>query len=107
MSHTSHTRKRNDTSALEVQLKDENGPVDLTGATVKFLMRELDGTVKVDSSATITDAPDGKVKYAWSSADVDTAADYEAEWEVTFSDSSISTFPSDGYMDIIILEDVA
>lgn len=69
---------------------------DLTGATVKFMMRSEDtATFKVNAAATIVDAPTGSVRYDWALADTDTAGDYVAWFRVTISgkDQDTPEFP--------------
>lgn len=99
------TTKRNDTFPIKATLEDADGPVDLTGATVKFLMQDLQGNQVVDASATITNASQGKVEYNWVSGDVDTAGEFEAEFEVTFSSGKVRTFPNEDYITVVIEED--
>lgn len=90
--------KQNDTSpSLQATLKDAAlNPVDLTGATVMFHMKSIDGTVKVDQQMTITNASGGVVQYDWQSGDTDTVGTYYVEFEVTYADSSVETFPNNG-----------
>ena len=67
----------------------DGSPVDLTGATVRFKMREVGSdTLVVDQPATIVDAASGHVRYDWAAADVDTAMLALVWWEVTFSGKS-------------------
>lgn len=104
------TIKRNDTApAYEATLEAPAGtPVDLTGATVRFIMATPDmATVKVNASATISDAAAGEVTYSWQAADTDTAGTYRAEWQVTFGSGAIRTFPSNGYLSVVVLADLA
>ena len=93
---------------IEATLKDENDAVvDLTGAAVIFKMKgRTSVTIKVDAAATIDDAVNGKVSYTWAAGDTDTAGDYHAEFEVTFTGGSVLTFPNDGYLEIKILSDL-
>lgn len=87
----------NDTAPpIEATLKagDPAAAVNLTGASVRFHMEDEAGTVKVDAAGTLVDAANGKVKYDWQPADTDTAGRFKAEWEVTFSDGTIRTFPT-------------
>ena len=71
---------------LEIQLLDVNTPVDLTGATVTFSMDDLSGTTKVNAAAgTVSDATNGKVKYAWAAVDVDTTGTFKGQFVITIS----------------------
>lgn len=107
--------KQGDTSpAIKVQLSDENGTaIDITGyQEVSFHMADPDGsTVKVDDDTSggvsVTDASAGKVKYEWSAGDTDTAGVYQAEWEVTYGDGTIETFPNSGYTRILVVAQLA
>lgn len=101
--------KTNDTSPkLAMALTDANGnTIDLTGCTVNFYMRAYGASsLKVTSPATITDAVNGAVEYAWDAADTDTAGTYYAEVEVTYGDGRIETFPNNGYISVVIKEDL-
>ena len=103
--------KQNDTvPPLEVFLKDAYGaPVNVTGATIKFSMRvKPAGAVKVNAAtADIVTAGAGRVKYAWAATNTDTADTYEGEFQVTFSNGGVQTFPNDGHIAIVITDDVA
>ena len=102
--------KRHDTgpSLNAVLTHDDNVAVDLTGATVKFHMKDaFEGTVLVDQPAVIVDSAAGKVRYDWDAADTAQAGCFPAEFEVTFSDGVIETFPNDENLTIIIAEDIA
>lgn len=81
--------------------------VDLTGATVRFHMALQGVTAKVDALATVVDALTGSVKYAWATADTDTAGDFMGEWEVTFPDGRKQSFPRGGYLRIRISRELA
>ncbi len=97
--------KRNDTSpALEYTLSPA---VDLTGATVRFHMKDSSGAIKVDAAATIKTANPGVVQYDFTAADTDTEGTFTAEFEVTYGDGSIETFPNDGYITVVIKADLA
>lgn len=100
--------KTNDTAPpIEATLTAASVAVDLTSATVRFHMVDSANAVKVDAAATIVTAGDGTVKYSWDAADTDTAGRYRAEWEVTFSDGTIRTFPTPGYTTVVVHGDLA
>ena len=102
--------KQNDTSpSIRATLKDGDGTViNLTDASVRFHMRTVGGTsTTTDSAASIVSpATGGIVQYDWVAADTDTVGSYQAEFEVTYSDSSIETFPNNGYIRVEITDDI-
>jgi hypothetical protein len=101
--------KRHDTfPAIQVQLLDAVGvPVNVAGATVKFIMK-LDGGVGVvvNAPATIVNGPSGIVSYTPLAADTATAGSYTAEWQITFSGGGKQTFPDPGFNTILITADL-
>lgn len=102
--------KQGDTAPdIEATLEDSSGSaVDLTNASsVDFHMMDSAGNVTVDAAGTITDAANGKVKYNWASGDTDEAGTFQAEWEVTWSDSSTETFPNHDNLIISITSEIA
>lgn len=101
--------KQNDTGpAMLATLQDANGnAINLMGATVRFHMRAIGGNqVKVDEPATLVTPLSGIVRYNWVAADTDTVGTYQAEFEVTYADASIETFPNDGYIVVRIIDDI-
>jgi len=101
--------KQNDTSPpLRAQLKDgDEVPIVLTGASVRFHMRTLAGATVVDAAAALENASNGIVQYNWQAADTATIGSYQAEFEVTYSDTTIETFPNSGYIRVEITDDIA
>lgn len=103
--------KKGDTAPpFEATLRDGAGnPVDLAGATARFLMRlsRPPRGVVVVAPATITDAAGGRVRYAWVAADTARAGVFDAEVEITFSDTTIESFPASGFHRVVISDDVA
>ena len=101
--------KQNDTvPSLRAALKNGSGDaVDITGATCQFHMRVLGQTsVTVDASAQIIDEETGIVQYNWVADDTDTIGSYQAEFEVTYPDGTIETFPNNGYIRVEITDDI-
>jgi len=101
--------KQNDTvPSLRAALENGSGDaVDLTGATCRFHLREIGKTtVTTDSTAQIVTEATGIVQYNWVAADTDTVGSYQAEFEVTYSDGTIETFPNNGYIRVEITDDI-
>lgn len=77
----------------------------LTGAAVTFTMTARGSstpTVDGASANIVTATGTPTVSYDWQAGDTDNAGEYVAEFEVTYSDGSIETFPNDGYISIEI-----
>ena len=102
--------KQNDNRPnLDVSLRDDRDrSVDITGATVVFHMRNAaDNTVVVSSgSVSIISASRGDVRYDWVVANTATSGNFQAEFQVTFAEGAVQTFPNDGYVKIVITDDV-
>ena len=82
-------------------------PIDLTGATVRLILKTGAGTVAVDETCDILDAEAGAVRYQWDPADTATVATYQGEFEITFSDGRIATVPNDSFFEVKIVADLA
>ena len=83
--------------------------VDLTGATVRFSMRDrVLGTVKINRVATVIVTPTvtPTVRYDWQATDTDTIGFYEAEFEVTYANGKIETFPNSTFIPVNIGDDI-
>lgn len=92
--------KRGDTApALRYALLPET--VDLTGASVVFVM---DGLGR--APARVIEAAPPVVQYHWEPGDTDRSGVRRAEFEVTYSDGRIETFPNGGYLLVSIVEDL-
>jgi len=97
--------KRGDTRpALKATLKSNGAPVDLSGASVRFVMKGQGLTI--DRQAEIVDAAGGVVRVVFEPGDTDQSGTYHAEFEATFSDGRKETYPSHGYVQIQILPDL-
>lgn len=91
--------KQNDTSpAIETILQSDDGSViiDLTGCDVNFHMTHSQRDIEVTGACTILDEDGGRVRYQWLTGDTSVAGWYRAEFEVTYSDGKIETFPNEG-----------
>ena len=100
--------KRHDTApTIQVQLKDSAGnPVDVTGGTVKFLMKGTGGAPKVNASGTLVTPASGIVSYTPIAADTDTSGTYSVEWVITFAGGAKQSFPDPGYNSLTVTDDL-
>lgn len=91
--------KQGDTSpSLEAVLTGPDGqPVDLHGATVRFIMERV-----VDAQAAIVDAEAGKVRYDWKPGDTDRPGVFNAEFRVEYATGVRTTVPNSGYVTVHI-----
>lgn len=104
-----HHLKRGDTSPSILYALTPT-TVDLTGATVRFNMRNSDGaTIKINRAVAVIVTPAGTptVRYDWQAADVDTVGFYDAEFEVTYSGGAVETFPNADFIRVNITGDIA
>ena len=102
--------KKDDTRpAITAHLTDANdATVNLTGASVKFNMRvDPAGSVKINlGTAIIENSEAGQVSYPWTTSDTNTADDYEAEFQVTFSGGAVQTFPGRNWILVHVIDDI-
>jgi len=80
---------------------------DVTG--IVFNMKnKAGGTVKISGeNADLTnDGTDGKVEYRWQAGDTDTIGTYDCEFEVTFTDGGVQTFPPDKYLTVEVVAEL-
>src|SRR5436305_523685 len=93
--------KRGDTlPALPVQLRNPDGSIpNLAGATVLFKMSDpATGTLIVDRAAAIVDLPTASVTVNWLAGETSVVGIYKGEFEVTFVDGHVATFPNQGFL---------
>ena len=95
------TLKRGDTApALRYALIPDT--LDLTGGTVVFNVRRL-----LDRRpATIVTASPPVVEYQWQTGDLDSAGLFLAEFEVTYPDGRVETFPPDNSLSVHVMSDL-
>lgn len=101
--------KQNDTSpAIEAALKTPSKQaVNLIGAAVLFHMMDEGGQVLVANTAVVVDGAAGIVRYEWQTGDTSIEGLCRAEFQVTYEDESIETFPNNGYIKIKITPEIA
>lgn len=99
--------KQGDTlPVLTWTLTDSSGnPINLTGSTVNLVVRSLVSAEPiVNQAATITNAANGQVSFAFTSAQTAITGTYMATWVITTSTGGQQTVPTDGYLSIAIEE---
>jgi hypothetical protein len=101
--------KQNDTSpAIQVQLtnsSDQN--IVLNGASVLFNIKTESNKFLFSKAATVVNSALGIVKYQWTSGDTSTMGVCYGEFQVTYADNTVETFPNDGYIKIKITQEIA
>lgn len=106
-----HEIKRNDTRPFfaVATAYDDGTLAPLDGViSARFIAREVgNGQVKIDAQASITAASLGELEYRFVEGDTDQAGDFDCEWEITYSDGSIQTFPVFGFDRLVVLGDLA
>jgi len=90
------TLKNSNSAAAGTTLDPNNSatwaPINVTGAAVKFRLRELGSTtVKSTLNCTLTTPADGEVSTNFPTGTLDTAGTFEGEIEITFSNGGIQT----------------
>jgi hypothetical protein len=103
-----HTMKKGDLfPPLVVTLAHEGEePLDLSTATVRFVMKARRGPVKVDRALVPAAISGADVTVDWVAGDTDTAGIYRAEVEVTFTGGMSATFPNGEYLLVEIVDDL-
>ena len=96
---------------VELIVKQKDGTAfDFTGATsVKFSMKNEEGTLVIDSAAAEFKDADptlGRLQYKWASADTAVEGEFCAEFDVLYPASNNMALPIDGDIRVKIYEDV-
>jgi len=102
--------KQNDTTpSLRASLLNGSGDaVDLINTTVKFHMRPIgSSTPSIDAVASVISEPLGVVQYDWLAGDTSDIGSYQAEFEVTYADGNVETFPNSRYINVEIIDNIS
>ena len=94
---------------MKATLKGADGlVVNLTTANgVRFHMRQAaGGSVSFDKAAVIENAVGGAVRYDWAAGDTAVPGDYWADFEVTWGDGTVTTFPNSGYLEVRVVAEL-
>ncbi len=96
--------KQNDSSPIiRAKLRGAgNALLNLSAATVNFRMQKSSGENVIQGEAEIFDPSEGTVQYTWQSGDTSVSGVYLAEFEVTYADGKVESFPNVGYMQVNI-----
>lgn len=106
------TLTQGDSSPSVVSVLSDGGAIDLSNAKeVRFIMQDKYKRVVINEglqdSVNIINAANGEVEYIFTSDQTKTVGKYEAEWEVTYQNGAVETFPTKGKIDIEIVEQIA
>lgn len=104
------TVKQHDTfPAITAVLSDVNGVMNLEGAvSVGLRMRstKVAPIVVLEAACEILSASKGEVKYTWAEHDLDTPDTYNLEFEVEWSAGKFESYPTVGYLTVVVEPDL-
>ena len=87
------------------QVKDSNGVVNITGATIRTTMKDIcTGTLKINRATDrviVTDAVNGLGELRWQSGDTNVLGTYAIEFEITPGSGGKFTVPTRGQRALI------
>jgi hypothetical protein len=112
MANPEYRRVVGDTeSNIEDQLLADASNVDLSNfQEVELHLEKPDGTTLTDDTTgavSVQDVSNGVVQYQFQSGDLDQTGRYRYEWEVTFGDGGVLTFPGDELATIYVRDELA
>jgi hypothetical protein len=97
--------KRGDTApALRGTVTDNGAPVDLTPATVTVIGKQNDALVFSRAATTKTNL--GVVTMTWGPTDTAVAGLIKIEFQTTWPDGTVVTFPPAGYLAVMVDPDL-
>ena len=99
--------KQNDTSRiLYDQLFLNGSPLSLVSSSVKLNLYNLTTSANAQYTANITVPASGSVNIQFPATEIATTGSYLAEWQVTLSDATELTVPTEGYILIRVIDDL-
>src|SRR5688500_17423499 len=104
----SMTFKSGDTPPVYADLTEivdgVEGPLNLTGASAEFLMRDIGGGLPDVAAPAVIESPpvNGVVRYDWGAGETDVPGEYEASFRITFAGGEQQTYPNEDFIYIII-----
>ena len=78
--------------------------VSLENATVRFRLRQANGGTLIDTVVVPESNLPPVVGYAWAPGDTDVKGQYEGEFQVTYENGDIASYPSKGFIRIRVEE---
>lgn len=90
----------------ETLTRSDGTVVNLTGSYIRFTMSTDYGKLLLTGNATIVNANTGQVKYEWQENDLSYPGGCYGEFEVTYPNGSVETFPNNTYIKIKVLPDL-
>jgi hypothetical protein len=103
--------KQNDTApSIEAVLTDSTGRARsmANASQVRFNMSTESGTNVISGGiGSIVNANRGIVAYEWVEGDTENTGIHNAEFQITYVNGQIETFPNNGYIKVIVKEELA
>jgi hypothetical protein len=93
--------KRNDTNIVVSHVIDDP-TANLSGAKVTFILRKVNGPLITYAPAVIADVLAKKVTYTLKASDTLVSGNFNAEFAVEFADGRETSYPQNGYLQLII-----
>lgn len=97
--------KQNDTSP-SIRYALSPASVNILGATVRFHMSG-DDVLEVDKLAVIEQVSPPIVRFDWEAGDTAIAGSKKAEFEITYLNGKVETYPNDGFIPIKVTPELA
>ena len=110
MAATFHIKQNDTAPTIQAALTDSNGRKrDMSEvAAVLFHMKDENGNVLVESGVgNVQNASKGIVAYEWQEGDTSNTGIHSAEFQITYNNGQVETFPNTGYIKVIIKDEIA